>query len=109
MLFLESQPPENALMKNQNQETRRVSEHELRIQRSLQKLNVPDWYKNYAPTGTASAAGTPNKSKEFGSGAGLAGGWPGLSSSKTSSLTSLQSAGRYAGTDNPRYFYFILW
>lgn len=23
-----------------------MSEHELRVQRSLQKLNVPEWYKN---------------------------------------------------------------
>ncbi|XP_035705443.1 uncharacterized protein LOC110846990 isoform X1 [Folsomia candida] len=87
----ELMPPENALQKNQERE---VSEHELRIQRSLQRLNVPDWYKNYAtPT---SACKTPNR--EFGSGTGLAGGWSGLSSSKTSSLTSLQSAGRYAGS-----------
>jgi len=87
------QPPENALKKSQ--ETRQVSEHELRIQRSLQRLNVPDWYKNYATPG--SSPSKPPPGKEFGSGTGLAGGWSGLSSSKTSSLTSLQSAGRYAG------------
>ncbi|ODM98310.1 hypothetical protein Ocin01_08378 [Orchesella cincta] len=99
ILVLDLQPPENTLMKNQ--ETRRMSEHELRIQRSLQKLNVPDWYKNYATgsaSASASAANTPSKSRDFGSGTGLAGGWPGLSTSKTSSLTSLQSAGRYTGS-----------
>lgn len=34
------QPPENELQKNSD---RVLSEHELRVQRSLQKLNVPDW------------------------------------------------------------------
>ncbi|XP_046976365.1 uncharacterized protein LOC124542461 isoform X1 [Vanessa cardui] len=37
------QPPENELQKNSD---RVLSEHELRVQRSLQKLNVPEWYKN---------------------------------------------------------------
>ncbi|KAJ2946632.1 hypothetical protein O0L34_g12689 [Tuta absoluta] len=36
-------PPENELQKNSD---RVLSEHELRVQRSLQKLNVPEWYKN---------------------------------------------------------------
>lgn len=36
------QPPENELQKTE----RVMSEHELRVQRSLQKLTVPDWYKN---------------------------------------------------------------
>lgn len=35
------QPPENELQKCE----RVMSEHELRVQRSLQKLTVPDWYK----------------------------------------------------------------
>ncbi|KAG6459248.1 hypothetical protein O3G_MSEX011288 [Manduca sexta] len=34
------QPPENELQKNSD---RVLSEHELRVQRSLQKLNVPEW------------------------------------------------------------------
>lgn len=104
------QAPENTLQKTQTTHQaggsttsalgeRRMSEHELRIQRSLQKLNVPDWYKNYATSTPSSAAGTPSKTpRDFGSGTGLAGGWPGLSSSKTNSLTSLQSAGRYSGS-----------
>ncbi|CAG7833703.1 unnamed protein product, partial [Allacma fusca] len=91
--FSHFQPPENNLM------TRQLSEHELRIQRSLNKLNVPDWYKKYSAgdtDGGASAGGSAagSKSKIFGSGSGLAGGWSGLSNSKTSSLTSLQSTGR---------------
>ncbi|XP_050663903.1 uncharacterized protein LOC126964681 [Leptidea sinapis] len=40
-----SLPPENELQKNSD---RVLSEHELRVQRSLQKLNVPEWYKNAA-------------------------------------------------------------
>ncbi|OWR44100.1 hypothetical protein KGM_213153 [Danaus plexippus plexippus] len=39
----EDLPPENELQKNSD---RVLSEHELRVQRSLQKLNVPEWYKN---------------------------------------------------------------
>lgn len=35
------QPPENELQKGE----RVMSEHQLRVQRSLQKLTVPDWYK----------------------------------------------------------------
>lgn len=38
------QPPENELQKNSE---RVLSEHELRVQRSLQKLNVPDWLVVY--------------------------------------------------------------
>lgn len=44
-----------------------MSEHELRIQRSLQKLNVPEWYKNNARSGiggstTSGSAGGSNGS-----------------------------------------------
>lgn len=35
------QPPENELQKSE----RVMSEHQLRVQRSLQKLTIPDWYK----------------------------------------------------------------
>ena len=38
------QPPENELQKNSD---RVLSEHELRVQRSLQKLNVPEWYEYF--------------------------------------------------------------
>ncbi|KAI8429539.1 hypothetical protein MSG28_000170 [Choristoneura fumiferana] len=37
---LDESPPENELQKNSD---RVLSEHELRVQRSLQKLNVPEW------------------------------------------------------------------
>jgi hypothetical protein len=91
------QPPENSLKKKN--ENRQVSEHELRIQRSLQRLNVPDWYKKYAASGLSGnkPSPSPTSNRDFGSGTGLAGGWSGLQSSKTASLTSLQSAGRYTG------------
>ncbi|XP_025190798.1 uncharacterized protein LOC112591256 isoform X2 [Melanaphis sacchari] len=40
------QAPENELRKvNVNNGERILSEHELRIQRSLQRLNLPEWYK----------------------------------------------------------------
>ncbi|XP_022177275.1 uncharacterized protein LOC111038463 isoform X2 [Myzus persicae] len=40
------QAPENELRKvNVNSGERILSEHELRIQRSLQRLNLPEWYK----------------------------------------------------------------
>ncbi|XP_059479890.1 uncharacterized protein LOC132199301 isoform X2 [Neocloeon triangulifer] len=78
------QPPENELRKVSE---RKLSEHELRVQRSLQRLDVPEWYKNSpaAPTGSfllnrRCSAGTSNNSK-----------WPGLNS-KTTSLSSLQQS-----------------
>lgn len=38
--------PENELRKiNVNGGERILSEHELRVQRSLQRLNLPEWYK----------------------------------------------------------------
>ncbi|XP_065221838.1 uncharacterized protein LOC135846580 isoform X2 [Planococcus citri] len=37
-------PPENELQKGNGE--KKMSEHELRVQRSLQKLNIPEWYKN---------------------------------------------------------------
>lgn len=41
------QAPENELRKvNVNGTERILSEHELRIQRSLQRLNLPEWYKS---------------------------------------------------------------
>jgi hypothetical protein len=96
----------------QTQDNRQLSEHELRIQKSLDKLNVPDWYKKYGAgggggeggnggVGSAKSPGSRSSGQRtFGSGTGLAGGWAGLSNSKTSSLTSLQSAGRYTGELN---------
>ncbi|XP_037963672.2 serine/arginine repetitive matrix protein 2 isoform X2 [Plutella xylostella] len=76
------QPPENELQKNSD---RVLSEHELRVQRSLQKLNVPEWYKN---------APTPREGfllRKRLSDASSATRWGGLNS-KTTSLGSLGAA-----------------
>ncbi|XP_045785953.1 proline-rich protein 36 isoform X4 [Maniola jurtina] len=74
------QPPENELQKNSD---RVLSEHELRVQRSLQKLNVPEWYKN---------APAPREGfllrKRLSDASASAGRWTGLNS-KTTSLGSL--------------------
>lgn len=40
------QPPENELQKSHDNNTN-LSEHQLRVQASLQRLNVPDWFKTY--------------------------------------------------------------
>lgn len=77
------QPPENELQKNSD---RVLSEHELRVQRSLQKLNVPEWYKN---------APTPREGfllrKRLSDASSSATRWSGLNS-KTTSLGSLGGA-----------------
>ncbi|CAH4035066.1 unnamed protein product [Pieris brassicae] len=74
------EPPENELQKNSD---RVLSEHELRVQRSLQKLNVPEWYKN---------APAPREGfllrKRLSDASASAGRWSGLNS-KTTSLGSL--------------------
>ncbi|KAL0276304.1 UNVERIFIED_CONTAM: hypothetical protein PYX00_003901 [Menopon gallinae] len=77
-------PPENELQKSGTD--RVMSEHQLRVQRSLQKLNIPDWYKNSAVAQTPQGFllkrhGDSNRYQ----------GWPGLGS-KTTSLSSLGSA-----------------
>lgn len=103
------QPPENKL----RLENRQLSEHELRIQRSMQRINVPEWFKNHetlsrtsspANNGTPSTTDKPANLKllrrsEYGSSGGLAGGWAGLSAFKAPSMSSLQSSngGRYSG------------
>lgn len=95
-----------------------MSEHELRIQRSLQKLNVPEWYKNNARSalGHSPASATSNGSSSVtstgvlrrrdyhgGSVSSRNGGWSGLSASNrdagtASSMTSLGSALSRSGT-----------
>lgn len=92
-LFQNNQPPENELQKSHDNNTN-YSEHQLRVQASLQRLNVPDWFKQYSST-TA-------KPNENGSGGAYVPGsftkkrtadsqrWTGLSS-KTTSLSSLGS------------------
>ena len=62
------------------------SEHELRVQRSLQRLNVPDWYKN----SPAARDGGGFRLKRH-SDASQHGGWRALGS-KTTSLSSLSSS-----------------
>lgn len=70
------QPPENELQKGE----RVMSEHQLRIQRSLQKLTIPDWYKQYqAPREGFLLKKTVHRER-----------WTGTSS-KTPSLSSLGS------------------
>ncbi|XP_021948270.2 serine-rich adhesin for platelets [Folsomia candida] len=116
-----SVPPENKL----RTEARQLSEHELRIQRSLQRIDVPEWYKKHEAASTNSRTSTPdrpssgqdleksggtlkllNRRSEFGSSGGLAGGWAGLSAFKAPSLSSLQNAngGRYSGSLNRSNF-----
>ncbi|KAL1455605.1 hypothetical protein WDU94_009689 [Cyamophila willieti] len=83
-IVLTKSPPENELRKE-----RVLSEHELRVQRSLQKLDVPEWYKNHPVPAQGfllkrhSDAGVPPAAPNHH--------WPGLSS-KTTSLSSLGSA-----------------
>ncbi|KPJ06641.1 Uncharacterized protein C9orf172 [Papilio machaon] len=76
---IDDSPPENELQKNSD---RVLSEHELRVQRSLQKLNVPEWYKN------APAAREGFLLRKRLSDASSAARWGGLNS-KTTSLGSL--------------------
>uniref|UniRef100_A0A182SXZ3 Uncharacterized protein n=1 Tax=Anopheles maculatus TaxID=74869 RepID=A0A182SXZ3_9DIPT len=45
--FLRKCPPENELQKSHETGTN-LSEHQLRVQASLQRLNIPDWYKQYS-------------------------------------------------------------
>lgn len=97
-----------------------MSEHELRIQRSLQKLNVPEWYKKNARGTITTTDGSPANVTSNGSSSvtstGLLrrrdyggsvssrhGGWGGLSASNrdagtASSMTSLGSTLSRAGT-----------
>ncbi|XP_011493850.1 PREDICTED: uncharacterized protein LOC105359072 [Ceratosolen solmsi marchali] len=77
------QPPENELQKVGE---RVPSEHELRVQRSLQRLNVPEWYKN----SSAVRDGGGFRLKRH-SDASQHGGWRALGS-KTTSLSSLSSS-----------------
>ncbi|XP_049954751.1 uncharacterized protein LOC126470785 [Schistocerca serialis cubense] len=78
-----AQPPENELQKIGCNRT--MSEHQMRVQRSLQKLHVPDWYKKSTvasrPEGFLLKRGSTNSALHH---------WPGLGS-KTTSLSSLGS------------------
>ncbi|XP_034234194.1 uncharacterized protein LOC117641165, partial [Thrips palmi] len=101
------QPPENAL---QGLQGRVLSEHELRVQRSLQQLNVPDWYKNSSrpAEGFLLKRGSDATSVAGRRGAG---GWPGLGV-KTTSLSSLRSpttAVRLGSSPSPPPAAFTRW
>ncbi|XP_073981251.1 uncharacterized protein isoform X2 [Rhodnius prolixus] len=80
-----AKPPENELQKVGE---RVMSEHELRVQRSLQRLHVPEWYKN----SQVPVQGFLLKRHSEGGGGQQTSttGWQGLSS-KTTSLSSLGS------------------
>lgn len=86
------QVPENELQKARESNAT-LSEHQLRVQASLQKLNVPDWYKQYSGNTSVNTS----YYKSGGDVGGLLrkrnsdiGRWTGLSS-KTTSLSSLGS------------------
>lgn len=94
-LLFTLQPPENELQKSHETGTN-LSEHQLRVQASLQRLNIPDWYKQYsgkdgvtpnqtAPNATTTATGGILRKRNSDVGR-----WTGLSS-KTTSLSSLGS------------------
>ncbi|XP_049533311.1 serine-rich adhesin for platelets isoform X3 [Anopheles darlingi] len=102
-------PPENELQKSHETGTN-LSEHQLRVQASLQRLNIPDWYKQYsgkdgatsaanttAPVMGAGGTTTTTTTSSTATSGGLlrkrnsdVGRWTGLSS-KTTSLSSLGS------------------
>ena len=95
MLFL--QPPENELQKARESNAT-LSEHQLRVQASLQRLNIPDWYKNYSGGPGQNTSVNTSYYKQTGADVtGLLrkrnsdmGRWTGLNS-KTTSLSSLGS------------------
>ncbi|XP_070506580.1 serine-rich adhesin for platelets isoform X5 [Chironomus tepperi] len=87
-------PPENELQKARESNVT-LSEHQLRVQASLQKLNIPDWYKQYSATGHNTSANTSYYKNADVSGMlkkrnSDIGRWQGLNS-KTTSLSSLGS------------------
>ncbi|CAG9803512.1 unnamed protein product [Chironomus riparius] len=88
------EPPENELQKARESNVT-LSEHQLRVQASLQKLNIPDWYKQYSATGHNTSANTSYYKNADVSGMlkkrnSDIGRWQGLNS-KTTSLSSLGS------------------
>lgn len=95
------EPPENELQKSHETGTN-LSEHQLRVQASLQRLNIPDWYKQYSgkdgqpagtgntPQGGPGAPGTAGATGILRKRNSDVGRWTGLSS-KTTSLSSLGS------------------
>ncbi|XP_073823439.1 uncharacterized protein isoform X3 [Musca autumnalis] len=85
-------PPENELQKSHDHNPAALSEHQLRIQASLQRLNIPDWFRQYnqkSPDGS-SVAGTYKPGNFTRKRTQDSGRWAGLNS-KTTSLSSLGS------------------
>ncbi|KAM8715370.1 hypothetical protein ACLKA7_002428 [Drosophila subpalustris] len=97
------QPPENELQKSHDHNPAALSEHQLRVQASLQRLNIPDWFRQY----NQNAARSPDGAHAANAGATATSGgykpgnftrkrtqdsgrWQGLNS-KTTSLSSLGS------------------
>lgn len=86
------QPPENELQKGYDSNNA-ASEHQLRVQASLQRLNIPDWFRQYSkPTegGSNTTGGYVPGSFTKKRTASEAGRWTGLNA-KTTSLSSLGS------------------
>ncbi|XP_044317419.1 uncharacterized protein LOC108052006 isoform X3 [Drosophila rhopaloa] len=88
-------PPENELQKSHDQYPAALSEHQLRVQASLQRLNIPDWFRHYnkgsgpAPDGTAALTAGGYRTGNFTrKPTQESGRWQGLNS-KTTSLSSL--------------------
>lgn len=85
------QPPENELQKCHDNNPV-LSEHQLRVQASLQRLNIPEWYRKYGPpskptesnqSGYVPGSFTKKRNSDVSR-------WTGLNS-KTTSLSSLGS------------------
>ncbi|XP_032293536.1 serine-rich adhesin for platelets isoform X3 [Drosophila virilis] len=97
-------PPENELQKSHDHNPAALSEHQLRVQASLQRLNIPDWFRQYnqnaarSPDGAGAGAGNAGPASSGGYKPGNftrkrtqdSGRWQGLNS-KTTSLSSLGS------------------
>ncbi|XP_037910139.1 uncharacterized protein LOC119650960 isoform X3 [Hermetia illucens] len=80
-------PPENELQKSHDNSAA-LSEHQLRVQASLQRLNIPDWFRQYNSTPkTETGYKLSNFNRKRASESGR---WAGLNS-KTTSLSSLGS------------------
>ncbi|XP_054083840.1 serine-rich adhesin for platelets isoform X2 [Zeugodacus cucurbitae] len=86
-------PPENELQKSHDHNPAALSEHQLRVQASLQRLNIPDWFRQYnqntsrSPEGNTTGYKPGNFTRKRTTESGR---WAGLNS-KTTSLSSLGS------------------
>lgn len=78
-----------------------MSEHQLRVQRSLQKLDIPEWYKSSAVSQTPQGFLLKRNSESRKENQG----WPGLGS-KTTSLSSLGSSHSAAARSSTGKIFF---